>query len=203
MIVDNNPQIPSRIAWLVESRGTDPAPAIVHPARKLQGYGAEALAMPCNTAHHFAKAIRSAVDVPLFDMVALAVRALQARAKPGAVIGVLASPAIRITGIFDKEFAGTGLKVRYPAADGVILQLIKDIKRKNNIAAARQGIRRIAADLVEEGADMLLVACSELSLVSDAITGTVPIVDTIDVLAEACIAFSVGVDCVPIADNAA
>jgi len=203
MIVDNNPQIPSRIAWLIEGGGEDPAPAIAESARRLQACGAEALAMPCNTAHHFAAAIRGAVDIPFIDMVARTVRMVQTTARPGARIGLLASPAVRIGGVFDKAFAGTGFQTRYAADEEPVLGLIRHIKRKGDAATARREMRRIAGDLAQAGADMLLVACSELSLVSDAMPETVRTIDTIDVLAEACIAFSVGADHVPIEDNAA
>lgn len=54
LIVDQTPQGPSRIAALVEGTGRDPAPVLAAMARRLEGAGAEALAMPCNTAHHYA-----------------------------------------------------------------------------------------------------------------------------------------------------
>ena len=55
LLVESNPKIPSRIAHLLEGTGDDPLPEILRVARNLQGAGAEALAMPCNTAHHYAK----------------------------------------------------------------------------------------------------------------------------------------------------
>ena len=61
LLVDQNPQVPSRIRRLIEGTGEDPAPVLADMARRLVAGGAEALAMPCNTAHHYAPAIRSAV----------------------------------------------------------------------------------------------------------------------------------------------
>ncbi len=74
LIVDQNPQVPSRIRHLIEGTGEDPGPVLAAMARRLQAAGAEALAMPCNTAHHYAPAIRQATAIPLIDMVALSVR---------------------------------------------------------------------------------------------------------------------------------
>jgi hypothetical protein len=71
LIVDQNPQVPSRIARLLEGRGADPAPVLADMARRLEATGAEALAMPCNTAHYYAPAIRAAVGIPLIDMIGL------------------------------------------------------------------------------------------------------------------------------------
>lgn len=57
MVIDNNTQVPSRIKALIENTGDDPGPVLASMARKLEAYGAEALAMPCNTAHHYASVI--------------------------------------------------------------------------------------------------------------------------------------------------
>ena len=54
LIVHQNPQVPSRIRRLIEGAGEDPAPVLIRMARDLQAAGAEALAMPCNTAHAYA-----------------------------------------------------------------------------------------------------------------------------------------------------
>jgi len=92
LIVDQNPQVPSRIRHLIEGTGEDPGPVLADMARRLVAAGAQALAMPCNTAHHYAPAIRSAVAVPFLDMVEASVTHAATRARPGAQIGVLASP---------------------------------------------------------------------------------------------------------------
>ena len=92
LIVDQNPQVPSRIRHLIEGTGEDPGPALADMARRLVAGGVQALAMPCNTAHHYAPAIRSAVAVPFLDMVEASVTHAATRARPGAQIGVLASP---------------------------------------------------------------------------------------------------------------
>jgi aspartate racemase len=73
LIVESNPKIPSRIAHLIEGTGADPTPELVRIAANLQRAGAEALAIPCNTAHAYAHSIRRAVSIPLLDMVQLTV----------------------------------------------------------------------------------------------------------------------------------
>ena len=54
LIVDQNRQVPSRIRRLIEGTGEDPRPVLAAMARRLQGRGPQALAMPCNTAHAYA-----------------------------------------------------------------------------------------------------------------------------------------------------
>jgi hypothetical protein len=54
LIVESNPKIPSRIAHLIEGTGDDPTPELIRIAVNLQRAGAQALAIPCNTAHAYA-----------------------------------------------------------------------------------------------------------------------------------------------------
>lgn len=189
LIVDQNPQVPSRIRHLIERSGDDPGPVLAAMARRLQAAGAEALAMPCNTAHHYAPAIRSAVRVPLIDMVALSVAEAARRAGPGGRIGVLASPAVRQTGLFDAPFAAAGLTAIYPADEGAMLAAIRSIKAGHQ-AEARMTLLGASRALLAEGAVVQLIACTEFSLIADATAPEASVLDTLDVLANAVIAFA-------------
>ena len=53
LLVDLNPQVPSRIKHLIEKTGPNPGPVIADMAARLETAGAEALILPCNTAHHY------------------------------------------------------------------------------------------------------------------------------------------------------
>ncbi len=77
MIVDNNPKVPSRIKALIEGTGEDPGPTLAAMARGLEAAGADFLVIPCNTAHHYLPVIRTAVSIPVLDMIALTLDRLQ------------------------------------------------------------------------------------------------------------------------------
>jgi len=76
MIVDNNPTVPSRIKAVIEGIGESPAPILVQMGSKLEAYGADFLVIPCNTAHYYLNDIRSAVSIPVIDMIELTVDAV-------------------------------------------------------------------------------------------------------------------------------
>ncbi|MFP5508756.1 MAG: amino acid racemase [Alphaproteobacteria bacterium] len=122
LIVHQNPQVPSRIARLIEGRGPDPAPVLAQMARDLAAAGAQALAMPCNTAHHYAPAIRAATDLPFLDMIAATADHLTAMGarRPG----MLASPATRMAGVFDEAFRAGGLRPVWLADEAPLLGLV-------------------------------------------------------------------------------
>ena len=185
LVVDQNPQVPSRIAFLLEGRGEDPAPVLAAMARGLEAAGAEAPAMPCNTAHHFAPAIRDAVTVPFLDMVTLAVARARALAGPGGRVGVLASPAVRRTALFEARMAAAGLEPLYPEDEAALLSAIRRIKAAAADGAARDVLGAVSAGLVARGARVQMIACTEFSLIADAVAEDAVAFDTLDVLVEA------------------
>ena len=190
LTVDMNPQVPSRIARLIEGRGEDPGPVLAAMAAGLQRSGVEALAMPCNTAHHYAKVIREAVTIPLLDMVDLATRQAAQHVGHGGSVGILGSPALQQTRIFDDMLARHGCKAVYATDQAALLTAIREIKRAGPTPEARAALANSARDIAEQGAAMQLVACTEFSLIADAATDYAPVLDTLDVLVEAMLAFA-------------
>jgi len=190
MIVDNNTQVPSRIRALIEGTGEDPTPVLAGMAKGLKQAGAEVLAMACNTAHNYAPAIRAATDLPLLDMVALTAGHVVAKVPGVKKVGILASPAVRITGLFDRAFGALGVETLYPDDESRILAAIRAIKKSSAAPEARTILREAARELTAKGAQCLIVGCSEFSVIADAIAADYPVVDSLDVLADAVVAFA-------------
>lgn len=190
LIVDQNPQVPSRIRHLIEGTGDDPGPVLAAMAARLQAAGACALAMPCNTAHHYAPAIRAAVTVPFLDMVALSVAHAAGLAGPGARVGILASPAVRRVGLFEAPCAAAGLTPVYAADEAAVLAAIRSLKADGVTDTACATLRAASARLCDEGAGVQMIACTEFSLIAQETAPTAVSFDTLDLLTRAIIAFA-------------
>lgn len=187
LVVDNNPKVPSRIKALVEGSGEDPTPVLVQMARGLVAARVDVLAIPCNTAHFYLPAIRAAVAVPVLDMVGLSARRVAGlRPRPKAV-GVLASPAVRLVGLFDQELRREGVEVLHPEGpdDAAVLDTIRAVKAGRPGAGQIEAYGRAAANLARRGAEAFLIACTELSVVAPPPGVTLPIIDTLDELVAA------------------
>lgn len=184
LIVHQNPAVPSRIARLIEGRGEDPGPVLATMARDLDRAGAKALAMPCNTAHAYAPQIRAATALPFLDMRDATVAAL-----PRGRIGMLASPAVRKTGAFDAAFAAAGLVPVWPEDEGPVLSLIRRVKSGETGADAFRDMAGLAKSSAAHS-DHVLVACTELSLLTAAIEHD--FTDSLECLVRAIVAFSRG-----------
>lgn len=192
LIVDNNTQVPSRIKALIDGTGDSPAPVLAAMARRLERAGAEALVMPCNTAHHFASAITDSVSIPFVDMIALAADYASRLAAEDGRIGVLASPATRKIKLFDAPFAERELQLIWPRDQAAMLSAVQRIKARGPDAAARTALRAASQDLLAQGAVAQMIACSEFSLAAEAVAPEAEVFDTVDRLTAATIAFSRG-----------
>ncbi|MEO1193835.1 MAG: amino acid racemase [Pseudomonadota bacterium] len=189
LLVDQNPQVPSRIEALIDGDGADPAPVLAAMATRLEAAGAQALVMPCNTAHAFSPEVRAAVTIPFLSMVELTVGALAAT-HPGARIGMLASPAVRIARVFDAPMTQHGLEPLYARDEAALLGAIRTLKCDTTDPSANKSALDVARSLRADGADLVLVSCSEFSLLTPALCEHAPVIDSLDVLVEATVSFS-------------
>lgn len=192
VIADNNPKIPSRIRALIEGDGQDPTPVLLDMARKLENAGADFLVVPCNTAHHYWPAIAETVRIPVLDIVALTIGKLKSLSPMPQRIGILASPAVRLVGLFEKRLSVAGFSTRFPdvQAESRLLEVIRAVKAARATPAMQREYFSVASGLAE-AVDALLVACTELSLLP-APTVSKPLLDTLDILVEETILYARG-----------
>lgn len=186
LIVHQNPQVPSRLKRLFDGVGEDPGPVLAQMARDLAVAGAQALAMPCNTAHAYAQQIIAATPLTFLDIRHATVKSL----PPAARIGLLASPAVRLARVFDAPFATAGLTPVFPTDEAPVLALIRQVKAGDTGQGARTAMAEIAQSLAPH-CDHLLIACTELSLLTDALPPT-GWTDSLDCLVTEIIAFAKG-----------
>jgi aspartate racemase len=187
MLVDNNPKVPSRIKALLEGGGESPLPCLQEMARGLAAWGVDFLAMPCNTAHYYLRDIQQSVSIPVLDMVDLAVRTVTVRTPGLKTVGLLASTAVLNLKLYEKRFAESGIALVPPAdlfQQGV-MGAIKRIKTSRYGPEVVEAAQAAADHLVARGAEALLIACTELSIIGHEIRAPVKVFDSAQILAEA------------------
>ena len=186
LLVDQNPKVPSRIQALIERTGPSPTDELVRMARNLEAAGATVLAIACNTAHAYAGEIAGSVSIPLLDMVALTAEEIAVRPLKHRRVGMLASTAVLQLGLYERAFEASGIETRYPRPDEQeqVLGLIKAVKA-GRTAELHSDFNGLARRLLSENTDLLVVACTELSLLVDGLDADISMVDSLDVLVTA------------------
>lgn len=179
MLVDLNPQVPNRHEQ-PEAAGR----TLGEMATRLRGAGAEVLCMPCNTAHAHAGAIRAA-GLPFIDMVAETAEVVAAGGAKR--VGVLATPGGET--LYAAALAARGLEMaRLEGADrAAFMAAVFAVKAGNDGTGPRGEMRRLAAALVAAGAEAVIAGCTEVPLLLEPADVAVPLTDSAEVLARACV----------------
>ncbi len=182
-IVDNNPKVPSRIKAIIEGGGEDPGPCMADMGRRLEAWGADFLVIACNTAHYYYDAVQQAVGIPVINLIDLVADHVKTHSPDHHNIGILASPAVAITGLYSARLGTLGATDIWPDAahQSRLLNVIKEIKKGNTGQQVRGDYQRVCENLLQRGATIAIVACTELS----ALGGALPIksLDAAEILA--------------------
>lgn len=179
ILADINPQVPDR------NRQPDAAEKTLgQMAMRLRDAGAQVLAMPCNTAHA-QKAGIEASGLPFIDMIAETVAA--AKGHDARAIGVLATPGGEA--LYRAALEAEGVKpVLLKGEDrDAFMTCVYAVKRGDAGPVQRAGMRRLAEALNAAGADAVIAGCTEVPLLLDAADVSVPLIDSAEILARACV----------------
>ena len=188
------PQVPDRVAPILEGSGPSPLPALLEGVRALETAGAQAIAMPCHTAHYWADELAAACPLPLLHIADAAMAELGRRGlAPGAAVGLLATRATWKAGFYQSRLAAAGYRLCAPAEAeiaGAVLPAIALVKQ-GETARARPLVERAVAALVEADAEAVLLACTELPAAFAGHSLPAAAVDGTAALARACIDWGV------------
>lgn len=194
MVVDSNPGVPSRIEALIDGTGESPVPCLVEMAMGLEAQGADFLVVPCNTAHHYHAQVAAAVGVPILNLIEMTAHDAS-RLRPGLTrVGLLASTALRQIRLYEPWFDEIGARVLYPGSglQQELMGLIRAVKAGRYTPVQVAACDRAAEDLEAQGAQCLVVACTELSVVAERLHTELPVCDAADVLARAVVREALG-----------
>ena len=113
MIVYSHTVTPDRTTYLL-GKGPDPEPYLLDGLRTLIGWGADRLAVTCNTAHHFIDRFveQGLISVPVIHIIDETVRTCRERSPQGAWL--TATLGTMKTGLYQRHGAASGYRFRIP-----------------------------------------------------------------------------------------
>jgi aspartate racemase len=184
VLIYSRASTPDRTAFLVGESEEDPFPSLLDTALRLQSMGAQVIAMPCATAHHFWYKLQSGLRVPLVHMLRKTAETLAEAGIRRA--GLLATDGTRTSGEFAAELARTGIATVLPDPKDqeTLMRFIYDVKA--GIDPGAGVLRRLAGGLLNRGAECIILGCTELSLYNSQMQSrSGQYIDALDVLARA------------------
>ncbi len=188
LIVHAVPQIPDRSAAI--ATGSDaPFPPLLAGLRVLERGGAECVAMPCNTAHHWHARLARSSAVPVLHIADAVAEVLALAGAGSRRVALMATRGTLAAGIYREP-----PRRRRRAADGAArADPGADRRRHRRRQTGRRGpapatgAHEAARRLAGEGAELLLLACTELPIALGDGPPAVPAIDATEALARACV----------------
>jgi aspartate racemase len=160
-LVLNLPQTPDRTAAIL-AKGPSPLPELKRAIEQLNGFGVDAIAIPCNTSHHWYDDLASLSDAPIIHIAEAALSSLQ----PNRSILLLASRGTVASGFYQRLCAQRGIDCRVPDQQRLqetVDRCIAEVK-SGSINAAADQFQQLLSDPLANDSHTLILACTELPL---------------------------------------
>jgi aspartate racemase len=195
MILHQVTQAPNRIAYASGQSDLSFAPYFIRAAKSLKQSGATVGCIPCNTAHCVADEIERESGLPFINLIDETVKYIANSYVGMKNVGLLCSVGTAKLKIHDRssQKLNLPLKFMYPpdefqkeVSEGICA--VKAGIMYKNPEAGRKFFTAAMNELVANGAEIIVLGCTEIPLAIAAKTHkNIPIADTISILADACI----------------
>lgn len=155
--------------------------AIINGAQKLESTGVDFIAMPCNTAHLYFNQLQASLSTPVLNMVDETLKEIPAHIQK---VSLLATDATVQSGIYQEGFLRRGIQyIQKNSWQTAINQIIYKIKR-GQINEASQSWNTLCSELTET-VDAVVIACTDLNVISETEQNHLYVVDSSTCLAKA------------------
>ncbi|OGD55905.1 aspartate racemase [Candidatus Bathyarchaeota archaeon RBG_13_52_12] len=189
VIIYSNSKVPDRTTAILEA-GPSPLPELIRAGKRLEEAGADFIIIPCNTAHYFIDQLQKELRVPILNMIRLSAGKAEESYPKVRKAGLLASDGTVKSGLYRSAYGVAGIDIMEPSPERQteVMKAIYQYIKAGNLIDGGLLLHGVAKDLVAAGAEMIICGCTEVSLVLKEGDLTVPILDPLQILAEAAVA---------------
>ena len=164
VLIHSKPQIPDRTRFILGKSSESPLPEMLKIGAQLAGLGAQVLAIPCITAHFFQGRLEREIGVPVINAIEETAEYLR---QEGIVrAGLMATDGTVQSRLFQDTFSSYGIEV------------IKAGVKPETVL-----LEQVGRQLSDCGAQVLLLACTELSIIKRDFVLGAEYLDVLEVLA--------------------
>lgn len=183
LLVDSRPQIPDRPAALMGT-GESPVPMMQDSARMLEKWGADLIAIPCNTAHGFLADVQRAVSIEVLDMIGLVGRELTRTLPEGSPVGLLATAAAARARVFHDRLPGFHLVTPTPEIhQELVAAAILQVKLEDALDEPRAKLLK-AVETLQPRPRAVIAGCTEVELALAEADAPLPVILPMTLLAQ-------------------
>jgi aspartate racemase len=166
---------------------------LAEAARRLEAAGADFLLICANTMHKVAGAVEKAVSIPLLHVVDPTARAIRAAGLQN--VGLLGTRFTMEQAFYIDRLRQHGLHVITPDQhdrDFVHRSIYEELCVGKFLDASRDEYRRVIGELAAQGAQAIILGCTEIALLVKPEDSPLPMFDTTSIHANAAVDYALG-----------
>jgi aspartate racemase len=182
MLINFHCSTPDRTAFILGESDESPLSFMVEDINNLADQGCDAAVIICNTAHYFYDEVVKNVKIPVISLVDEGVK--YAASKKPKKVGIIGTAGTIKTGLYQDMCKKYNLEYVIPTPANVALsQEIIYGEVKAGKSPGRNKFNTIVSQLEEDGCDVIILGCTELSLLKQEFNLPSYFVDPLQVLA--------------------
>lgn len=164
VVMVSSPSTPDRTGFILGKSHESPLPALTNAGMILKNSGADIIALPCFTAHFFHDELEKKLQVPIIHAIKETVSYLRDRRIKCA--GIMATEGTVTSRLYQDALEAAGISFVTPDSSGqnLVSYIIYD-----NVKASKpvdlNAFNAVSSDLFDRGAEVILLGCTELSIV--------------------------------------
>ena len=164
-IILNHATLPDRSKAILTGNFEELLNALIQDAQILEKLGVGHIAIPCNTSHYLYDGIQKEISVPIIHMVRETIKYALSHFEQVQKIGVLATTGTIQTGIYHRECEALGVEAIVPSEENqnAVMSLIYEEIKKGQPGDYTK-FQKAYEELIEAGSDIVILACTELSV---------------------------------------
>ena len=164
ILLHSVPQIPDRTGYIIGKSKENPLPLMAETGRKLADQGAEVIAIPCVTAHFFQQQLEAEIGVPVLNAIEETLLTLKSAGIER--VGLMATDGTVQSGLFQKALEAADISCALPCEEGqkqVMHIIYEEVKAGKSVNLPL--FHETAEELFRQDAQVVLLGCTELSLI--------------------------------------
>ncbi len=164
MVISSAATTPDRTGYILRQSKDNPAARMIADARKLIDFGAQVIAIPCNTAHYFYREVQDNISVPIINIIYETVKFCHD--KGAEKIGIMATDGTVCTNTYQQMAQEFGIECITPSPENQkrVMDIIYGCMKKG-LPVNMEKFRKVSRELTKAGCDRIILGCTELSLI--------------------------------------
>lgn len=163
---------------------------LIEGVKKLELAGCDIIIIACNTVHTYFDEMQASVKVPIFNIIEETKKRVE---KLGyKKIGLFASESTNKLELYQKRFADSNVEIISPNPEQqqILNRVIEHVMGGNQKIEDVILLKEIARDYIRQGAEAIVMGCTEIPLAINQSHTDIKLFDTIEIIVQSAVDYS-------------